>query len=125
MLYQPTPNTRYDIFFPQPKLSQYYFATVGTQDLWGYVSGEYGGGSWTIRRANGASDSIDINDLRVMLGVEWGRSDLIRNGRHTGFFEVGYVFDREVEYEKSPAITFRQATRSCCERYRILTAAIV
>ncbi len=41
-------------------------------DTWWYVGGYYGGGSWTVKRANGAKESIDINDLRLVLGLEWG-----------------------------------------------------
>jgi hypothetical protein len=100
LLYTPTPLTRYDISFPQPKLSQ-YFTTVGTKDVWAYLAADYGGGSWAIQRDDGRKQSVDINDIRVLLGVEWGRSDLIRTGRTTGFFEVGYVFDREVIYKEA------------------------
>ncbi len=100
VLYQPTAFTRYDFFFPQPKLSQ-YFTTLGTQDLWAYVGGDYGGGAWTIKRTNGEEDNIDINDIRLLVGLEWGRSDLIRAGRHTGFVEAGFVFDREVLYKEN------------------------
>ncbi|WP_145123586.1 hypothetical protein [Rosistilla oblonga] len=100
-LWQPTPHSRWDIFFPLPKLS-HYLTTVGTQDIWWYLSAEYGGGSWTVTRADGAEDSIDINDIRVMIGLEWGRSDLIKSGRRIGFFEAGFVFDRELDYRYSP-----------------------
>lgn len=102
ILYQPNPYSRYDIFFPQPKFS-HYWRTVGTQDFWWYLAGDYGGGSWTIERTNGSSDSIDINEIRILLGMEWGRSDFIRTGRRTGFIEVGYAFDREIEYRFNPA----------------------
>jgi len=105
ILYQPTPLTRFDIYFPQPKLSQ-YFRTVGTKDVWAYIAGDYGGGSWAIKRANGSDDSVDINDIRIYLGLEWGQSELIRAGRHTGFFEVGYVFDREVIYKENDQNNF-------------------
>ena len=98
LLYSPTPMTRYDIFFPEPKLSQ-YFTTLGTQDVWAYVGGEYGGGSWTVERQSGVTEQVDINDIRVNLGIEWGRSDLLRQGRRTGFAEFGYVFARELEYK--------------------------
>ncbi len=101
LLWQPNPQTRFDIFFPQPKFARYW-RTIGTHDVWWYLAGDYGGGSWTIKRDSGASDSVDINDLRVMAGWEWGRSDLIRVGRRTAFAEIGYVFDREVKYDKSP-----------------------
>lgn len=105
LLYQPNPYTRLDITFPDPKFSR-YLRTVGVYDTWGYIAGEFGGGSWTLQRASGADDSVDINDYRLLLGVEWGRSDLIRSGRRTGFAEVGYVFGREVEYQNNPADNF-------------------
>ena len=98
LLYTPTPMTRYDIFFPEPKLS-HYFTTLGTKDVWAYIGGEYGGGSWTVERVSNVTEQVDINDIRITLGIEWGRSDLLRQGRRTGFAEVGYVFDRELEYK--------------------------
>ena len=70
------------------------------------MSGDYGGGSWTVERDNGSEDSIDINDIRVTLGVEWGLTNLIRVGRRTGFAEIGYVFDREVLYDGQPGDNF-------------------
>ena len=103
LLYQPNPYTRLDIFFPQPKLAQYW-RTIGTRDVWWYIAGDYGGGSWTIRRDGGkGEDSVDINELRALAGFEWGQSDKIRAGRRTGFFEVGYAFERELEYRRNPA----------------------
>jgi hypothetical protein len=103
LLYQPNPYTRLDIFFPQPKLAQYW-RTIGTRDVWWYVAGDYGGGSWTITRdGTKGEDSVDINELRLLAGFEWGQSDAIRAGRRTGFFEVGYAFDREIEYRRNPA----------------------
>lgn len=105
LLWQPTPYSRWDIYFPEPKISR-YFRTIGTQDVWGYVAGEFGGGSWTIQRANGTEDSVDVNDMRLLFGLEWGRSDLIRAGRRTGFLEAGWVFNREVIYDRNPADNF-------------------
>lgn len=101
LLWQPDPGTRFDLFFPEPKLA-HYLATIGTADTWWYVGGYYGGGAWTIKRANGNEDEIDINDIRLVLGLEWGRNELLRDGRRFGFFEVGYVFDRELLYRHSP-----------------------
>jgi hypothetical protein len=102
LLWQPNPGARFDLFFPEPKLAQ-YLSTVGTSDLWWYVGGYYGGGSWTVTRANNREDEIDINDIRLVLGVEWGRNEMLRDGRRVGFFEVGYVFDRELIFRHSPA----------------------
>ncbi|EMI19984.1 hypothetical protein RMSM_03085 [Rhodopirellula maiorica SM1] len=98
ILWQPDPYSRYDIFFPQPKLA-HYWRTIGTQDVWWYLGGEYGGGSWTVKRDNNAEQQVDINDFRVMLGLEWGQHEFIQAGRRNAFVEVGYVFDREILYE--------------------------
>jgi hypothetical protein len=100
LLWTPTPQVRFDIFFPQPKLSA-YLTTVGRYELWGYIAGEYGGGAWTIQRADGTSDRVDINDIRVMAGIEWtGPRGL------NGFVEGGFVFKRQVIYVVTPSDSF-------------------
>jgi len=100
LLWTPTPQVRFDIFFPQPRLSA-YLTTVGRYELWWYIAGEYGGGAWTIQRADGTSDRIDINDIRVSAGIEWtGPRGL------TGFVEGGFVFKRQVIYVVTPADNF-------------------
>jgi hypothetical protein len=104
VLWQPTPQIRLDIFFPQPKAS-FYLSNVNNSEVWGYLAGEYGGGAWTIQRANGTSDRIDINDIRIGAGLEFFGS----RGLH-GFFEGGIVVDREVVYVVTPADTFSNPT---------------
>ena len=101
LLWYPNENTRLDLFFPEPKLAS-YLTTIGNTDTWWYAGGYYGGGSWTIERADTSKDSIDINDLRIVFGLEFGRNELMREGRRMGFVEVGYVFDRELLYDATP-----------------------
>ncbi len=104
ILWTPNSQTRFDIFFPHPKLAQ-QLTTMGNQDVWWYVGGEYGGGAWTVQRGpegSEFSDRIDINDIRLTLGVEWGQSSLLQQGRRTGFLEVGWVTDREIVYVVTP-----------------------
>ncbi|MGC6444234.1 MAG: hypothetical protein ACON4H_16395 [Rubripirellula sp.] len=105
LLYRPDPYTRVDLYFPKPKYARYY-RTLGTYDLWWYVTGDYGGGSWTVTRDSGPEDSVDINDLRAILGIEWGPSTALAAGRRSGFLEIGYVFNREVLYRTVPADNF-------------------
>lgn len=100
LFWRPNPFTKVDLFFPQPKFSR-FISTVGTQDVWWYIAGDYGGGSWTIDRDDGREDQVDINDIRLTLGMEWGRSDLIRAGQRTWFFEFGYVGDRQIVYRNN------------------------
>jgi hypothetical protein len=98
ILWQPNPQTRFDIYFPQPKLAQ-YMTTLGNQDVWWYIAGEYGGGSWTVQRAVvDASERVDVNDIRVILGLEWGPQEWFREGRRLGFIEAAWVTEREIVY---------------------------
>lgn len=105
LLWTPNDRVRWDIYFPRPKIAQ-FISTVGNQDLWWYLGGEFGGGNWTIERSTGLTDRIDMNDFRVSLGLEWGQSALIREGRRTAFIEVGYVFEREVVYDNDRSESF-------------------
>ncbi|MEZ6092420.1 MAG: hypothetical protein R3C05_31325 [Pirellulaceae bacterium] len=93
VLWQPNPNQRWDLYFPEPKISG-YFTTLGQHDVWTYIAGEFGGGSWTNSQWNGMQ--FDYRDVRVLVGFEWGRSGLISSGRRTGFVEAGYVFARKL-----------------------------
>lgn len=94
LIWMPNPDARFDIIFPQPKLS-YRMTTYGTTEWWWYVGGELGGGSWHFQRADGQDDAYDYNDLRLILGLEWKNQSL---PGVTGYFEVGYAFNREIEY---------------------------
>lgn len=96
IVWTPNNQVRWDIYFPRPKLAQ-YLTTVGTMEIWWYLGGEYGGGSWTVQRI-GKNDQADINDIRLLAGLEWNQQGFAR-----GFFEIGYVFDRKIEYRFNPA----------------------
>nr|WP_276664242.1 hypothetical protein [Rhodopirellula baltica] len=102
LLWQPNPYTRFDIFFPEPKMAKYW-RTIGTRDVWWYLAGEYGGDSWTLSDTLLAPDGerVDINQINAMFGFEWGNSQLLRTGQRSGFIEAGISFDRELLYEQS------------------------
>ena len=90
-LWEPSPETRFDVYFPRPMFSRYW-TTWGNTEVWWHIGGEYGGSSWTIENiATNASDRIDINDIRVFIGTDWNRLN-----RLNGIFEVGYVWNREI-----------------------------
>jgi hypothetical protein len=94
VIYTPNQFMYWDLTFPNPKLSQYGW-TWGNTDVWWYLAGEYGGGTWEID--NASDDRVDINDIRLIAGLEWtgGYFGL------KGFLELGYVFDREVVFEST------------------------
>jgi hypothetical protein len=97
-IWDPSEDRHWEIFFPRPKFAQ-RLSTVGNHNIWAYLAGEYGGGAWTIVRntnlGGSFTDSFDYNDFRIMIGAEW--IPIAKNGP-SGFFEVGYVFKRELVY---------------------------
>ncbi|MBW3595775.1 MAG: hypothetical protein KY475_00710 [Planctomycetes bacterium] len=103
VLWTPNAHTRWDIYFPRPKLAT-YFTTLGNTEIWWYVGGEYGGDSWTIERGplrGRVEDRVDYNDIRVALGLEWFNPYGLK-----GFVEGGYAFEREVVYVRFPQDNF-------------------
>lgn len=102
ILWTPNPQARFDLNFPNPKISQ-YLTTVGNTELWWYLAGEYGGGAWTVRRAtNMLADEVDLSDIRLSTGIEWGPGQLFQRGRRVGFFEAGWVTRRRIRYHYNP-----------------------
>ncbi len=99
-VWKPSPLTRFDILFPNPKFTQQLHIMPGGTEWWWYLSGDYGGGVWTIKRAGSATppeenkiDLVDYDDIRVALGI-----DFIRPAGVKGFIEGGYAFDRQLNY---------------------------
>ena len=90
----PTPDFRFDLYFPRPRLAQKIRLNNGGE-MWMYLGSEYGGGSWAVERSDvqGANlkDQVDVNDIRTFIGVEFTRA----TGR-TSFFEFGYVSNRNI-----------------------------
>ena len=94
----PTPDMKIDLTFPRSKVS-HRIPNFNNFEGWAYVGAEYGGGSWAIDRVGGFEDQVDINDVRAFIGLEW-----IGPRRVTGFFDFGYVFERELVYRTAPLI---------------------
>ena len=95
VLWRPNPEWDAYLVFPNPKIRKRSIS-VGSSQWWIYAAGEYGGGRWTIERANGMGDDIDYNDLRAIFGFEWETQTQSR-----GHVEVAYVFDRELLFDKA------------------------
>ena len=96
LIYTPDQFTYFDITFPNPKISHYGWRW-GNTDVWWYIAGEYGGGSWEIDDITGqglanGGQRVDVNDLRAIAGLEWTGGWVGAKG----FLEIGYVFEREL-----------------------------
>ncbi len=95
----PSDDLKFDLYFPRPRIAR-RIPNWGNYEIWGYLGGEYGGGNWTLRRRLGLAtigDRVDMNDLRVFVGLEW-----LGPRNVTGFAEFGFVFDRELVFLEDP-----------------------
>ena len=92
VIWEPNDATSIELIFPSPQVAR-RFACGASAEWWGYVGGEFGGGSWAIERASGVTDEVSYRDFRVKLGVE--RKTI---AGVSGQVEVGYVFGRQLEY---------------------------
>ena len=90
VVWTPNPNIRFDIVFPDPKLA-WLMKTYGSTTWWGYIRGEYGGGSWSLEGPGAVVDRLDYNDMRVAFGVDFDTQNVFK-----GLFEVGVAFEREI-----------------------------
>ena len=66
---RPTEDTEFRLVFPAPRIS-HRIATVDGTNYYLYLGGEFGGGTWAIRREDGRDDTVGYNDLRLLLGAE-------------------------------------------------------
>lgn len=89
-------GSRLELIFPKPKFT-YRIEKDENLERWAYVAGEFGGGSWAIRRgAAGFDDIVTYSDLRLIGGLETKHT----NGMISQF-EVGFVFNRKLEYKSN------------------------
>lgn len=92
----PNDDVRFELIFPRPRIARRLFWSDEVA-WWAYLLGELGGNSYGVTMADGSQDTLTYRDYRFMLGIE--RKVNLRIG---GYFEVGYVFGRELEYLSGP-----------------------
>ena len=93
MVWTPREEVKFDLAVPRPRIS-WLFHQRGDVQNWAYVGGEFGGGSWAVRRDNGRSDTLGYSAYHLLLG--WERKRLLGLGSQV---EFGYAFGRELEYD--------------------------
>jgi hypothetical protein len=94
VIHKPSADTRWELIFPRPRLAWRTQGSVPTDEGWFYLGAEFGGGVWSITRpSTGTPDLLQYSDYRLMAGYERKRV-----GGLTRRFEVGYVFNRELEF---------------------------
>jgi hypothetical protein len=96
VIHEPNPDARWELIFPRPRVLWRTAGSVpGKDERWLYVGGEFGGGVWSITRpSTGELDVMNYSDWRVLAGYERKIT-----GGLSRRFEVGYVFQRELEFD--------------------------
>lgn len=110
LIWTPSPTWKTELVFPRPRLL-YRWSHDGERSQWIYLAGEFGGGSWAIRRAARPAgpgvvfppgvlpnqtwdDVVTYSVMRLLVGWEVNRPK--------GFaprLEAGFSFQRSIEYE--------------------------
>ena len=97
LVYTPTPDIKFDLMFPKPRFA-YRYEQTSSGENWCYIGGEIGGGTYAIERITGDMDVVTIGDLKFLMGLEFKQGTDPKN-LDVMFYEVGVVFNRDVEYE--------------------------
>jgi hypothetical protein len=101
IVWTPNPDVYFNILFPNPKIAR-KISSSGSVEWWLYGRGEYGGGTWTIRRQSGLTppvptdgthDTVDYNDIRIAIGL-----DFKTQRQWQGNLEIGLSCDRQLVY---------------------------
>ena len=84
---------------PRPRISRRLWKDGGQAEGWAYVGGTLAGNTWAVTRESGVnagqSDELTISGLRLFTGYE-----TIATGNRGYRIEVGYSFNRSIEYER-------------------------
>ena len=96
LIWVPDENTRFELVPPRPRIAHRFWIGDGFERWW-YFAAEFGGGEYAIRRADGSNDVTDIEDWRIINGIE----QVPTNGGLGFRIEYGYVFARHVSYASS------------------------
>jgi hypothetical protein len=109
IVWTPNPDVYFNILFPNPKIARRIGGT-GSVEWWLYGRGEYGGGTWSIKRESGLDpavptdgtyDVVDYNDIRIAIGL-----DFKTQRRWQGNIEVGLSCARELVYASGEPSTY-------------------
>lgn len=94
----PDGTMKLEAVFPYPKFSRKVTLIDARNELWWYVRGEYGGGTWNVYTGLDSPyekfTNVSYNDIRLAIGLDFEFINRIH-----GFFEVGGAFNRKVQYQ--------------------------
>lgn len=93
LTWTPRATLKADLQFPTSRLSLRLAKDGSQSETWSYLSAGLGGNTWAVSRASGLPDELTLRDIRLVLGV-----DYLKDGGGGWFAELGYLFNRSIEY---------------------------
>jgi hypothetical protein len=90
VIWTPNDDTRLELMFPRPRFARRLWRQ-DSSEAWWYLSGQFGGGAWSVADTPTENVLVSYSDLRLILGVEM----LQVQGRDLTL-EIGYVFARDI-----------------------------
>ena len=69
LIWTPDDDTRLELIVPKPRIARRFSCCCDVEEWW-YIAGEFGGGSYAIRRIDGTQDVATLSDWRLLLGLE-------------------------------------------------------
>jgi hypothetical protein len=92
-IWQPDEDIRLELVFPEPSVALQVYEGEDSEH-WISLSGRIGGGEWAIEREpSGLADVVTYNSYQLILGL-----DTIDDSYKIQSLEIGYSFERELEY---------------------------
>ena len=102
VIYRPDDRWEFKLVFPQPQIT-YFLGHVGGKPTWVYTRLDYTIESYGVKAPNNFRNQMQIEDWRLVVGAKkdqgWGMT----------FLEAGYVFDRKVEFARTPGFDIGDA----------------
>lgn len=95
----PSQRTKLDLQFPASKLSRRLAKDGGRSETWAYLSAGLGGNTWSVTRSTMVSDELSLRELNLRVGIE-----RIVDGGGGCFADVGFAFDRQLEYSNDDSV---------------------
>jgi hypothetical protein len=88
-LWLPSDRTRVELIVPKPRVA-WQIRGNDRHEMWVYIGGELGGGTWAVEDIDGSNVRVDYTDLRTLAGFEWTTTSVV------AMAEFGFVFGREI-----------------------------
>ena len=106
--WSPSDDWNVSLILPRPRVAR-RLASSDTSETWLYAAGAINGGTFDVRRSDGAVDELSIREFGASIGLEL-KSE--QPGR--GFCEIGAGLGRELQFERTqetidfgPGVVFR------------------